>query len=106
MLPAATADAPPSVTAATKCSSLPAPPHTITGIDTAPATLRRRTRYKVMNKTSASVTALQKVGTEVGSISDSGLRTRNEEIGRDAARLTQDATGFVEIIDQSKAPTH
>lgn len=69
------------------------------------APLRRLMSNDVINTSSAIYTALQKVATEVGSISDSGLRTRIEEIARDAARLTQDATGFVEIIDQSKAPT-
>jgi len=60
----------------------------------------------VINTSMAIFTALQKVATEVGSISDSGLRTRIEEIARDVERLTRDATDFVEIIDQSKAPTH
>ena len=68
--------------------------------------LRRLMTNDVINTSSAIFTALQKVATEVGSISDSGLRTRIEEIARDVERLTRDATDFVEIIDQSKAPTH
>ena len=70
------------------------------------APLRRLMTNDVMNTSSAIFTALQKVATEVGSISDSGLRTRIEEIARDVERLTRDATDFVEIIDQSKPPTH
>ena len=70
------------------------------------APLRRLMTNDVINTSSAISSALQKVATEVGSISDSGLRTRLEEIARDVERLTQDATDFVEILDQSKPPTH
>ncbi len=70
------------------------------------APLRRLMTNDVINTSSAIFTALQKLATEVGSISDSGLRTRIEEIARDAGRLTQDTTDFIDIIDQSKAPTH
>jgi hypothetical protein len=70
------------------------------------APLRRLMTNDVLNTSSSIFTALQKVATEVGSISDSGLRTRIEEIARDVERLTRDTTDFIEIIDQSKAPTH
>ena len=68
--------------------------------------LRSLMTNDVINTSTAIFTALQKLATEVGSISDSGLRTRIEEIALDAERLTQDTTDFVDIIDQSKPPSH